>query len=76
AILLATHDVELAARCADRVALMGGGEVVVQGPTRQVMTGSLVFASQINKLYRDPRCLTVEDVLAALPGGAAGANRG
>lgn len=67
AILLATHDVELAARCADRVVLMGNGEIVVQGPTRQVMTGSLVFASQVNKLYRDPRYLTVEDVLAAPP---------
>lgn len=63
AVLLATHDVELAARCADRVILLGEGQVVVEGPTRQVMTGSLVFASQINKLYRDPRYLTVEDAM-------------
>lgn len=63
AVLLATHDVELAATCTDRVVLMGDGEVVVDGPTRQVMTGSLVFASQVNKLYRDPRYLVVDDVL-------------
>lgn len=63
AILLATHDVELVARSADRVVLLGEGQVVVDGPTRQVMTGSLVFASQINKLYRDPRYLVVEDAL-------------
>ncbi|MFZ2487218.1 MAG: ATP-binding cassette domain-containing protein [Anaerolineae bacterium] len=62
-VLLATHDVELAAHCADRVVLLGDGEVVLDGPTRQVMTGSLVFASQVNKLYRDPRYLTVEDAL-------------
>jgi energy-coupling factor transport system ATP-binding protein len=61
-VLLATHDVELAARCADRVILLGDGEVIVDGPTRQVMTGSLVFASQVNKLYRDERYLVVEDV--------------
>ena len=61
-VLLATHDVELVARCADRVVLLGDGEVIVDGPTRQVMTGSLVFASQVNKLYRDPRYLVVEDV--------------
>ena len=61
-MLLATHDVELVARCADRVVLLGDGEVIVDGPTRQVMTGSLVFASQVNKLYRDPRYLVVEDV--------------
>ncbi len=63
AVLLATHDVELAARCADRVVLLGDGQVVVDGPTRQVMTGSLIFASQVNKLYRDPRYLVVEDAL-------------
>ena len=62
-ILLATHDVELVARSADRVLLLGEGQVVVDGPTRQVMTGSLVFASQINKLYRDPRYLIVEDAV-------------
>jgi len=62
-ILLVTHDVELVARCADRVILMAEGEIVVDGPTRQVMTESLVFAPQINKLYRDPYFLTVEDVV-------------
>ena len=64
AVLLATHDVELVARSADRVVLLGEGAVVVDGPTRQVMTGSLVFASQVNKLYRDPRYLVVEDAVA------------
>jgi energy-coupling factor transport system ATP-binding protein len=63
-IIMATHDVELVAGCADRVILLGEGQVVVDGPARQVMGESLVFASQINKLYRDPALLTVEDVLA------------
>lgn len=65
-ILMATHDVELVARCADRVVLMGAGEVVVDGPVREVLTESLVFAPQINKLLRDPRFMTVEDVLAGM----------
>lgn len=68
-VLVATHDVELAARCADRVVLMGSGEVILDGPTRDVMTGSLVFASQINKLYRNPRYLVVEDVPVMDPEG-------
>ncbi len=63
-IVLATHDVELVARCADRVVLLGDGQVVVDGPVRQVMSESLLFASQISKLFRDPALLTVEDVLA------------
>jgi energy-coupling factor transport system ATP-binding protein len=65
-VLLVTHDVELVAQCAERVVLMGDGEIVVDGCAREVMTGSQVFASQINKLFRDPRFLTVEDVLGAL----------
>jgi energy-coupling factor transport system ATP-binding protein len=63
-VIMATHDVELVASCADRVILLGDGRVVVDGPARQVMSESLVFASQINKLFRDPALLTVEDVLS------------
>jgi energy-coupling factor transport system ATP-binding protein len=65
-VIMATHDVELVASCATRVILMGDSQVVVDGPTREVMTDSLVFASQVNKLYRDARFLTVEDVLGSL----------
>jgi energy-coupling factor transport system ATP-binding protein len=53
------------AHCADRVVLLSDGQVVVDGPVRQVMSESLLFASQINKLFRDPALLTVEDVLAS-----------
>jgi energy-coupling factor transport system ATP-binding protein len=62
-IIMATHDVELVAACADRVVLLAEGEVVVDGPARVVMSDSQVFSSQINKLFRDPRFLVVEDVL-------------
>jgi energy-coupling factor transport system ATP-binding protein len=62
-VVMVTHDVELVAQCAERVVLLGDGEVVVDGPVRQVMSGSQVFASQINKLLRDPRFLTVQDVI-------------
>lgn len=73
-VVMATHDVELAASCADRVVILGDGQVVVDGPARQVMSESLVFSSQVNKLFRDPALLTVEDVLARcspLPGEGA-----
>ena len=66
AVILATHDVELVARAADRVILMAEGEIVVDGPTREVMSESLVFASQVTKLFRDPRFLTPEDVCQVL----------
>jgi energy-coupling factor transporter ATP-binding protein EcfA2 len=62
-IVVVTHDVELVAQCAGRVVLMGDGEIVVDGAVREVMSDSQVFASQINKLFRDPRYLTVQDVV-------------
>jgi len=65
-IIMATHDVELVAACADRVIMLAEGQVVLDAPTRIAMSESLVFASQINKLLRDPAFLTVDDVLAGL----------
>lgn len=66
--LIATHDVEWVARCADRVVLMGEGQAVAEGPPREVMGASLAFATQMAKLFGDPRLLTVEDVLRAVEG--------
>ena len=62
-IVLATHDVELAARLADRVVLLDDGEIVADGPAREVLSGNAAFSTQISKLYRDPRFVTVEDVM-------------
>ncbi len=73
AILMATHDVELVAAATDRVALMSEGEIVVIGSSRRIMSESLVFASQVNKLFRDPRFLTPNDVLVALKAPPANA---
>jgi energy-coupling factor transporter ATP-binding protein EcfA2 len=50
AILVATHDVEWAARTADRVLLMADGEIYADGPPAMVLSDSLVFATQISKL--------------------------
>jgi energy-coupling factor transport system ATP-binding protein len=50
AIMIATHDVEWAARTADRVLLMAEGEIYADGPPGAVLSDSLVFATQISKL--------------------------
>ena len=49
-ILVATHDVEWAARFAQRVLLLGDGELYADGIPREVLTDSLVFSTQVNKL--------------------------
>jgi energy-coupling factor transport system ATP-binding protein len=76
ATLLATHDVELVARCADRVVILGDGEIVADGPPRLVLAGSLTFAPQINRLFGG-EYLVPEDVLGDAGAGVdAGAERG
>jgi energy-coupling factor transporter ATP-binding protein EcfA2 len=68
AVLLATHDVELVAELADRVLLLADGELVADGPTREVITGSPAFAPQVAKVLAPQRWLTVDDVERALAG--------
>jgi len=62
AVILASHDVELVAGCAGRVVLLAEGRVVAEGPAREVLTESVTFSSQVNKLFGG-RYLTVDDVL-------------
>jgi energy-coupling factor transport system ATP-binding protein len=68
AVLMATHDVELAAACADRVALLGDGELVVEGPAAEVLGDSLILSSQVAKLFPGRGWLTLDDALAGLEG--------
>jgi energy-coupling factor transport system ATP-binding protein len=74
AVMLATHDVELAARCATRAVVLGDGDVVAEGNARQVLAGSL-FAPQVLRVL--PPFLTVEEVereVAAAPSRPAHAS--
>jgi iron complex transport system ATP-binding protein len=41
-MLLATHDLNLAASICDRLVLMRGGRVLAQGPTAEVLTAPMV----------------------------------
>lgn len=66
AVIMATHDVELAARVATRVMILAEGEIVADGVPAQTLAGSMTFSTQMNKVFGDPRILTVEDATAAL----------
>ena len=71
AIGLVTHDVELVAACADRVVLLGDGQVVTEGPAQTLFHESLVFSSQVGKLFPRQPWLTARDAIAALAPGAS-----
>ncbi|MER8047400.1 ATP-binding cassette domain-containing protein [Streptomyces sp. NPDC094032] len=66
AIVLATHDVELAAELAHRVVIVAGGEVVADGPTAEVVVSSPAFSPQVAKVLAPQHWLTVEQVEGAL----------
>jgi energy-coupling factor transport system ATP-binding protein len=65
-VILATHDVELAAEVATRVVVLAEGEVVADGPATEVVVGSPMFAPQVSKVLAPQPWLTVAEVAAAL----------
>lgn len=71
-IILASHDVELAARLADRVVLLADGEVIADGQAAEVLSDSITFSTQANKLFGGG-ILTVEEGITAFR--AAGERR-
>jgi energy-coupling factor transport system ATP-binding protein len=62
-VILATHDIELVAEFADRLLLLGDGDIVADGPPHEIMPGSLAFSPQINRVFGG-NLLTRADVLA------------
>ncbi|MFJ5223672.1 ABC transporter ATP-binding protein [Streptomyces sp. NPDC088400] len=66
AIVLATHDVELAAELAHRVVILADGEIVADGPTPEVVVSSPAFAPQVAKVMAPQEWLTVTQVRTAL----------
>ena len=65
-VVIATHDVELVAEVAERVIFLAEGEIVANGPTREVLTSSPAFAPQVTKVLAPAAWLTVSEVVAAL----------
>ncbi|WP_394434634.1 ABC transporter ATP-binding protein [Streptomyces sp. SGAir0957] len=66
AIVMATHDVELAAELTDRVVILADGDVVADGPTPETVTSSPSFAPQVAKILAPQAWLTVSQVEEAL----------
>jgi energy-coupling factor transport system ATP-binding protein len=65
AVVIATHDVEFVAAAADRVVVMGAGDLIADGPTADVVVASPAFAPQVSKILAPLGYLTVDQVRAA-----------
>lgn len=74
AVVVATHDVELAASFAERVVLLGEGEVIADGPSGEVLSGGWYFATEVARMLGEPGAITPEQgaelLRDAAPAGA------
>jgi energy-coupling factor transport system ATP-binding protein len=50
AVVVATHDTEFAAELAERVVLMGQGDVIADGPAAEVLCGGWHFATEVARV--------------------------
>jgi energy-coupling factor transport system ATP-binding protein len=65
-VVVATHDVELVAQVATRAVVLAEGEVVADGPAREVVCHTPVFAPQVAKVLAPDEWLTVDEVADAI----------
>jgi energy-coupling factor transport system ATP-binding protein len=60
AVVIATHDVEFAAVFAERVILLGDGEVIADGPVAELLSGGWYFATEVARVLDRPGVVTAE----------------
>ncbi|MGN6171030.1 MAG: ABC transporter ATP-binding protein [Solirubrobacteraceae bacterium] len=70
-VVIATHDVEFVAATCDRVAVMGDGEVIADGPTPEIVLASPAFAPQVAKILAPLHYLRTAQVADALDSSCA-----
>ena len=58
--MVATHDVEFAARLASRVVLLGAGELIADGPADEILAGGWYFATEVARILGAAGAITPE----------------
>ena len=72
AVVIATHDVEFAAAFADRVVLLGRGEVVADGPAGELLAGGWYFSTEVARLTGGAAATPAEGIELLSPRAVAG----
>jgi len=65
-VVVATHDVEFVAQCADQAMVLSQGDVIAFGDVREVVCHTPVFAPQVAKVLAPQKWLSVDEIEAAL----------
>jgi len=68
AVVLATHDVELAGVLANRVVMLADGVVISDAPAVEILTNSPDYSTQVAQIMAPAQLLTVDDVRRELLG--------
>ncbi|MEZ4357854.1 MAG: ATP-binding cassette domain-containing protein [Eubacteriales bacterium] len=65
AVVIVTHDLEFAAECADRCAMMFLGEIICSSETKEFFAGNNFYTTQVNRITRGilDNCVTIKDFL-------------
>ena len=66
-VVVSTHDVEFAAAATDRVLVMADGDIVADGPTRDICTSSPVFSPQVAKVFAPVPVITASEIVRVRP---------
>ena len=68
-VILISHDMETVARTCNRVAMLSEGKIIMEGDKREILSSSLTFSPQLNKVAQgfknlgvDQKILVVEDL--------------
>ena len=59
-IVIATHDVEFASVFAERVVLLGDGELIADGPVAEILSGGWYFATEVARILGVAGAITPE----------------
>jgi energy-coupling factor transporter ATP-binding protein EcfA2 len=75
AVVIATHDVEFAASFAERVVLLGDGEVIADGPAAEVLSGGWYFATEVARILGAGGAILPEEGAEVVRGQLAAVSR-
>ncbi len=73
-VVVATHDVEFAAVFAERVVLLGDGELIADGPVAEILSGGWYFATEVARVLGAAGAISPEEGAATLRRAMAGAS--
>ena len=73
-VVVATHDVEFASVFAERVVLLGDGELIADGPVAEILSGGWYFSTEVARILGVPGAISPEQGAATLRAAMARAS--